>query len=175
MFGNIKQGNIVYVLLKGEHPEVKIGTVEHVTNPVSKYPTYNPGQPFGQTPEMLVDAKVKCGEETMEFQKLPVNQEIYTYPNAVVSDKKEPILSEVEAMMQTSRQIIESVPYHESVLAGCDNILKQLNPQFAKEKKQEEKIAALETMVGSLRNDIGDIKALLIKQNQTTSRTTQKQ
>ena len=65
MFGNIKQGNIVYVLIKGEKPVVKIGQVESVTNPTPKYPTYNPSQPFGTTPEMQLDVKVKCGEEVI--------------------------------------------------------------------------------------------------------------
>ena len=165
MFGNIKQGNIVYVLIKGEKPVVKIGQVESVTNPTPKYPTYNPSQPFGTTPEMQIDVKVKCGEEVMEFQKIPTNQELFSYPNAV-------ILSEVESMMQSSRQIVDSVPYHQSVVESCDEILKQLNPQFAKEKQQEEKITALESMVGSLKNDIGDIKNLLLRQSQMSSKTT---
>lgn len=174
MFGNIKQGNIVYVLIKGEKPVVKIGQVESATNPTPKYPTYNPSQPFGKTPEMLIDVKVKCGEEVLEFQKIPTNQELFSYPNAVISDKKEAILSEVESMMQASRQIVDSVPYHQSVVESCDEILKQLNPQFAKEKQQEEKITALESMVGSLKNDIGDIKNLLLKQSQTSSSKTTK-
>ncbi len=172
MFGNIKQGNIVYVLIKGEKPVVKIGQVESVTNPTPKYPTYNPSQPFGTTPEMQIDVKVKCGEEVLEFQKIPTNQELFSYPNAVISDKKEAILSEVESMMQSSRQVVDSVPYHQSVVESCDEILKQLNPQFAKEKQQEEKITALESMVGSLKNDIGDIKNLLLRQSQTSSKTT---
>ena len=108
----------------------------------------------------------------MEFQKIPTNQELFSYPNAVISDKKEAILSEVESMMQSSRQIVDSVPYHQSVVESCDEILKQLNPQFAKEKQQEEKITALESMVGSLKNDIGDIKNLLLRQSQTSSKTT---
>ena len=121
---------------------------------------------------MQLDVKVKCGEEVLEFQKIPTNQELFSYPNAVISDKKEAILSEVESMMQSSRQVVDSVPYHRSVVESCDEILKQLNPQFAKEKQQEEKITALESMVGSLKNDIGDIKNLLLRQSQTSSKTT---
>ena len=121
---------------------------------------------------MQLDVKVKCGEEVLEFQKIPTNQELFSYPNAVISDKKEAILSEVESMMQSSRQVVDSGPYHQSVVESCDEILKQLNPQFAKEKQQEEKITALESMVGSLKNDIGDIKNLLLRQSQTSSKTT---
>ena len=165
MFSSVRQGNLFYILSRGENPTVRIGQVESVSNPVPKYPTYTPGQPFGQQPEMLVDVKVKCGEEVMDFQKLPANGEVFSYPNAIVSDKKEAIMSEVEAMLQNSRHVIESVGYHESVIRNCDDILKQLNPQFAKEKQQEEKIGSLETEVKSLKGDLHDIKDLLLRMN----------
>ena len=85
MFGSLKQGNICYILIKGEKPILKIGTVESVSNPMPKYPTYNPSVPFGAQQETVIDAKIKAGEEVMEFQKLPTNVEVFTYPNAVVS------------------------------------------------------------------------------------------
>lgn len=162
MFSSSRQGNLFYILSKGERPSVKIGQVESVSNPVPKYPTFNPATPYNAQPEMLVDVKVKCGEEVLEFQKLPANGEIFTYPNAVVSEKKEAIISEIEAMLQNSKQIIESVPFYESVAECCDNMLKELNPQFAKEKLQEEKIGALEGQVKGIKEDIGDIKSLLL-------------
>lgn len=163
MFTNSRQGSLFYVLTKGERPTLKIGQVESVSTPVQKYPTYNPTIPYPQQAEMVIDIKVKCGEETMDFQKLPANGEVFAYPNAIVSDKKEAIISEVEAMYQTSKQHIESVPFHESVLESCDEIRKQLNPQFAKEKEQEEKIGSLEGEVKSLKGDLSEIKNLLLK------------
>lgn len=162
MFSAVRQGNLFYILSKGEHPSVRIGQVESVSNPVPKYPTFNPATPYSTTPEMLVDIKVKCDKEVLDFQKLPANGEIFSYPNAVVSEKKEAIISEVEAMLQTSKQIVESVDYHQSIISSCDDILKELNPQFAKEKHQEEKIGALEGQVKSLKEDLGEIKSLLI-------------
>ena len=162
MFSSSRQGNLFYILSKGEKPSVKIGQVESVSNPVPKYPTFNPQQPYNPQPEMLVDIKAKCGEEVMDFQKLPANGEVYAYPNAIVSDKKEAIVSEVEAMLQISRQIVDSVPYHESVITHCDEILKELNPQLAKEKLHEEKIGALEGQVKGLKEDLGDIKSLIL-------------
>lgn len=137
MFSSSRQGGFIYVLSKGERPTVKIGQIESVSSPVPKYPTYNPSVPYSPQPEMLIDIKVRCGEEVLDFQKLPANGEMFAYPNVIVSEKKEAIISEVEAMMQTSKQIVESVPYHKSVIESCDSILKELNPQFAKEKQQE--------------------------------------
>lgn len=158
MFGSLKQGSVCYILIKGEKTVLKIGQVESVSNPTPKYPTFNPSIPFGSQQETVIDAKIKYGEEVMEFQKIPTNLEIFSYPNAVLSDKKEAILSEVENMIQTSQQIVSSVDYHKSIIENCDEILKQLNPQFAKDKQQEEKIGSLETEVKSLKGDLFDIK-----------------
>lgn len=165
MFSSSRQGGFIYVLSKGERPTVKIGQIESVSSPVPKYPTYNPSVPYSPQPEMLIDIKVRCGEEVLDFQKLPANGEMFAYPNVIVSEKKEAIISEVEAMMQTSKQIVESVQYHNSVIESCDNILKELNPQFAKEKQQEDRINSLEQEVKSVKDGLGDIKSLLIEMN----------
>ena len=165
MFSSSRQGGFIYVLSKGERPTVKIGQIESVSSPVPKYPTYNPSVPYSPQPEMLIDIKVRCGEEVLDFQKLPANGEMFAYPNVIVSEKKEAIISEVEAMMQTSKQIVESVQYHNSVIESCDSILKELNPQFAKEKQQEDRINSLEQEVKSVKDGLGDIKSLLIQMN----------
>lgn len=88
MFGSLKQGNICYILIKGEKPILKIGTVESVSNPMPKYPTYNPSVPFGAQQETVIDAKIKAGEEVMEFQKLPTNVEVFTYSNAIYRTRR---------------------------------------------------------------------------------------
>lgn len=165
MFSSSRQGGFIYVLSKGERPTVKIGQIESVSSPVPKYPTYNPSIPYSPQPEMLIDIKVRCGEEVLDFQKLPANGEMFAYPNVIVSEKKEAIISEVEAMMQTSKQIVESVSYHNSVIESCDSILKELNPQFAKEKQQEDRINSLEQEVKSVKDGLGDIKSLLMEMN----------
>lgn len=173
MFSSSRQGGFIYVLSKGERPTVKIGQIESVSSPVPKYPTYNPSVPYSPQPEMLIDIKVRCGEEVLDFQKLPANGEMFAYPNVIVSEKKEAIISEVEAMMQTSKQIVESVSYHNSVIESCDSILKELNPQFAKEKQQEDRINSLELEVKSVKDGLGDIKSLLIEMNTSNkSKTT---
>lgn len=64
---------------------------------------------------------------------------------------------EVESMLRNSKNIIESIPYHKEVLNACDEMMKELNPQLAKEKEQEEKIAMLETKMGGMENILLEI------------------
>lgn len=165
MFQSLRQSNIFYILQKGEKPELKVGQVLSVSNPQPKYGQYVPGQAFGQNVETVVDVSVRVGEETMEFKQLPANLSIANFGQngVVVSENREAMNAEVESMLRTSRQALESVPYHQEVIASCDIILRELNPQLAKEKQQEEKIGVLEQKVSSVENNLLDIKDMLSK------------
>ena len=66
-------------------------------------------------------------------------------------------------MLSISKQILESVDYHQEVIKKCEQILKDLNPQFAKDKLQEEKINSLEERMGGVEDTLGDIKDMLSK------------
>jgi hypothetical protein len=43
------------------------------------------------------------------------------------------MIQEVTAMMQNSKSILANVEQHESNVKACENILKELNPVYAKE------------------------------------------
>lgn len=160
MFSGIRQGNLFYILEKGEDLNLKIGQVISVSNPQPKYNQFNSANAFSQ-PEMVVDVKVKVGEESLDFKQLNANMNIANSGNVVVSDSKEAMSAEVESLLRNSKQIIESVPYHERVVASCDVMLRELNPAFAKEKEQEEKIGALEQRMGHIDGKLEKVLELL--------------
>lgn len=165
MFQGVRQNGLFYILEKGDELKLSVGQVLSVSNPQPRYNTQfssgvNTTNPFGQ-PEMVVDVKVKVGEETQEFKQLGANQTIANSGNLVVSDSKEAMSSEVESLLRTSRQVLDSIPYHERVLTSCDSILRELNPQFAKEKEQEEKIGALEEKMVGIEGTLGEMMNML--------------
>lgn len=160
MFSGIRQGNLFYILEKGEDLNLKIGQVISVSNPQPKYNQFNTTNAFSQ-PEMVVDVKVKVGEESLDFKQLNANMNIANSGNVVVSDSKEAMSAEVESLLRNSKQIIESVPYHERVVSSCDVMLRELNPVFAKEKEQEEKIGALEQRMGHIDGKLEKVLELL--------------
>lgn len=151
---------MLYILRKGEKPELRIGTVTAVTDPVPKF-----GQTpiYGQQMATTVDISVKVNDASLKFEKLDSGAVIMTYPNenTVVASSREAMAGEVEAMIRNSRQIIDSIPYHRSVLESCDGMLRELNPQFAKEKEQEEKLGALEGKVTGMEMTLTDIRNML--------------
>lgn len=75
MFQSIRQGQQFFILHKGENPRCDVGTVVSVSNPVPKYQNGYTAYPLPQN-EMVVDVKVKVGDDTLDFQKLPANLSI---------------------------------------------------------------------------------------------------
>ena len=163
MFQGLRTGGLFYVLEKGDELNLKIGHVVSVSNPQPKYNQISTIPSYSNQPEMVVDVKVKVGEENVDFKQLNANMNIANSGSVVVSDSKEAMSAEVEGLLRTSRQIIESVPYHEKVILSCDAMLRELNPQFAKEKEQEEKIGMLEEKMGNIEGTLNDMMGMLSK------------
>lgn len=153
MFQGLRTNSLLYVLDKGENPNLRIGQVVSVSNPQTKYPTFNNG--FTPQPmETVVDVKVKLGDEEVDFKQLPANGQIANDKNLVVSDNKDAMSAEVDAMLRQSKAILESVDYNKRVVESCEGMLQQLNPQIAKEKEQTEKINKLEGKVSGIEGKI---------------------
>lgn len=160
MFQGLRQGGLFYILDKGEDVSLKVGQVVSVSNPQPRYNQF--GNPtYGAQPDMVVDVKVKVADEVIEFKQLNASINIANSGNMVVSDSKEAMSAEVEGLMRNSKQIIDSISYHEKVVASCDAMLRELNPQFAKEKEQEEKIGALEERMGNIDDKLSAMFDLL--------------
>lgn len=153
MFQGLRTNSLFYVLDKGENPNLRIGQVVSVSNPQTKYPTFNNG--FTPQPmETVVDVKVKLGDEEVDFKQLPANGQIANDKNLVVSDNKDAMSAEVDSMLRQSKAILESVDYNKRVVESCEGMLQQLNPQIAKDKEQTEKINKLEGKVSGIEGKI---------------------
>lgn len=153
MFQGLRTNSLFYVLDKGENPNLRIGQVVSVSNPQTKYPAFGNG--FTPQPmETVVDVKVKLGDEEVDFKQLPANGQIANDKNLVVSDNKDAMSAEVDAMLRQSKAVLGSVDYHKRVVDSCEGMLQQLNPQIAKEKEQTEKINKLEGKVSGIEGKI---------------------
>ena len=157
MFQGLRQNGLFYILEKGEDLKLKVGQVVSVSNPQPKY------NQFGYTaqPEMTVDVRVKVDEEIMDFKQLNANASIANSGSVIVSDSKEAMSAEVEGLLHTSKGIIDSISYHQKVLASCDGILRDLNPNFKKEKEQQEKMSMLEDEVVGIKGTLNEMMTML--------------
>lgn len=153
MFSALRQGSTLYILEKGNAPTLRIGQCINTQNNFSTYLGNN-----------NVDIQVKVDDETLDFKQLPGSLGLAIYNgNTVISDNKESMSQEVENMIRSSKQILESVPVHEKTIEEGEKILKQLSPHFAQQKEQEEKINNLESKVGNMESKLDNIASMLSK------------
>ncbi len=157
MFQSLRANSKFYILHKEENPRVEEGSVVSVTAPVPKYPMPTS---FNQQTEMIVDVVVKVNDGNFTFQKLPANADIADFGNGgnvVVATSRDAINSELSAMKQRSMDVIKSVDYHKSVIAGCDKLLRDLNPEYAEKQKQQEEISILQKQMGEMSKNMADL------------------
>ena len=155
MFSALRQGSVVYILEKGENPVLKVGQVVSITQP-------NYSSNFlmnGAT----IDINVKVNNQNMDFKNVPSSQSVANYNNAIITETKELMSNEVDNMLQSSRSIVDSVTYHNNIITSCENILKELNPRFAKEKERDEDINNLKDKMGGIESKMDKILSLLQK------------
>lgn len=133
MFSGLRQGTALYVLDKTKEPKVVTGYVERVSAPHPLYQNYNPAVSFGANLQTAVDIVVKIDDDKKEFVGIPSTATIHSYGDYVLSESKDNMIQEVTAMMQNSKSILANVEQHESNVKACENILKELNPVYAKE------------------------------------------
>lgn len=148
-FQNLRNGNTLYILHKTETPVLEIGKIMNVTPPIPKY--------GGQFNEMVVDITAEVNGVTTNFQKVPAMFELTDIGgNSVISCSKGAINDEIRAFKQRSEDIINSLDYHQKVIAGCNDIIKVLNPEIAEKEERDRETQELKEEISSLKSMFGE-------------------
>ena len=157
MFQGLREGSLFYVLNKSGKPTLRVGQVVSVSNPQPKFGQFGP-----MGGDTTVDITIKVNDETLDFKQLPSGLSIANFWNGVVvSESREAMNAEVESMCMTSKKVLDSIAYHQDVVASCDAIKMELNPQFAKDKANEEKIGSLENKIEGMEATLNSISSML--------------
>ena len=159
MFSNLRIGTPLYVLHKQE-PQLEIGEVTFVSQPTPQMgTTYNAGFQM-PTPKLLVDLKIKTANGEVDLQKLPADLSIADFGNGmVVSESRDAIYNEIEALRKTSQRVVDSIEYHQTVMSKCTDLMAELNPQV----KQEAEFDSLKQEVCGIKGDLQELKGMLSK------------
>ena len=153
MFSALSQGSSIYLLDKTSSPKFIIGEVVGVTQP-----KYN----FNQA---TVDLKVKVDDSIQEFNNLPSINSTVTYNNGkvIISETKQGIQNEVETILTNSKNILNNIDTYKQNVEECENILKQINPQFAKDKERDDRLQSLESRFDGVESKLDKIFDLIKK------------
>lgn len=160
MFSTLRKGSTIYILDRTGKPDVKTGYVENVSLPRPMYPTYNPQVSLGTNMQTVVDMTVRIDNDTKEFC-IPSNLSIHTYGDYTLSENKEAMISEVDGLLKTSKDIVDSIDKHKDNITAYEDILKQLNPVYAKEQERDGAIHDLSARVDSIQDTLERLEELL--------------
>ena len=160
MFSTLRKGATIYILDRSADPTVKIGYIDNVTMPRPMYPTYNPAVSLGTNMQRVVDITVRIGEEKKEFS-VPSDLSIHTYGDYTLSENKEAMISEVDGLLQNSKDILDSIDKHKAAVTAYEKILGELNPVYAKEQERDSRIDNLTQQMDSMQDVLNRLESLL--------------
>lgn len=158
MFSNLSQNSILYILDLTSNPKILSGPIERVSIPRPKYNSFNP------TLETVVDVIAVINGERREFKGIP-NGAIANFGNDafILAESKEALNSYINAMLQNSRSILESVDKHKKLVMDYEEALQELNPSLKADKEKDKAIQDLQGQVKNLQDNIQQLLARLDK------------
>lgn len=161
MLSGLRPGTPVYVLYKNE-PRFATAKVVSVSN---QYPQFNFQQPLNPGQNVAVDIAIEVNGKTETYQRIPLNSTIAEFPDkgVLVSETRDGIINEVNAIRGASQAALEQVEAHKRVIASCDQLLFDLNPQLRKDQEQATEIANLKQQLAGMSDQIAALTGMLSK------------
>ena len=163
MLSGLRQGTPVYVLYKNE-PRFAVGKVAQVSNQYP--PQFNFQQPINpNTMGMMVDLSIEVDGKTETYPRIPINSSIAEFPDkgVILSETRDGIVNEINVIRNASQTAIDQVDLHKRIIASCDQLLLDLNPQLKHDQEQANKIARLEEQLAGMSEQIAAMTGLLSK------------
>ena len=151
MFSALNQGSLVYILDKTDGVKFKIGEIVGTTVP--QFAIDGSG--------MVMKLSIKINGNVAEYNNIPSAATIVSYNNGkfIIAETKQSIQSEVESTLHNANYIIEHIEDYKSQITQCEDVLKELNPQYAKDKARDEEIANIKSEVAGMKTNIDKILA----------------
>ena len=151
MFSALNQGSLVYILDKTDGVKFKIGEIVGTTVP--QFAVDGSG--------MVMKLSIKINGNVAEYNNVPSAATIVSYNNGkfIIAETKQSIQSEVESTLHNANYIVEHIEDYKSQITQCEDVLKELNPQYAKDKARDEEIANIKSEVAGMKTNIDKILA----------------
>lgn len=165
MFSNLRQGNLVYVINKQDKLSVSIGQLVE-TNAIDFNKGYLP-----VNGNALINITVNIEGVERKFGNLPGGQSVVSYDNGatILVDNIDIATAEVRNIIKQSQMRLDNREYDEKIVASGDEALRKLNPQYDKEKKQEEDIANINKRIDDMTNKFDKLIDVLSKRENKKS------
>lgn len=163
-FSSLRASSPLYILNRDGIPSVSIGSIVGVTAPFTKY---GMSSAFGQQQEMVVDITVKVDDKQGQFLKVPASLDSWEYENNgiktqyVLATSRDAINVAIDNLRQQAMGVLKSVDYNKQVVAACDEIYRQLNPEIVEKQRQEQEISELKKQLSEQQAQMAELISLL--------------
>lgn len=128
-------------------------------------PTLGYQQPLIPGNNVAVDIAIDVDGKTETYQRIPLNSTVAEFPDkgVLISETRDGIINEVNAIRNTSQTALEQIDSHKKVIAACDQLLLDLNPQLKKDQEQAAEIATLKQQLAGMSDQIAALTGMLSK------------
>ena len=159
MLSALRPGTPVYVLYKNE-PRFAVAKVSQVSN---QYPNLGYQQPLVPGNNLAVNISIEVDGKVENYERIPLNSTIAEFPDkgVIISETRDGIINEVNAIKSTSVTALQQVDMHRKVIASCDKLLFDLNPQLKKDQEQAQEIATLKEQIAGMSDQIAALTGML--------------
>jgi prefoldin subunit 5 len=120
--------------------------------------------------EMVVDITATVNGERREFKGVP-NSSLANFGEDafVLAESKDVLNSYINAMLQNSRSIINSVEKHQKLVTEYEEALQELNPDIKASKENDKAIQTLQDQVDALQKGMQQMLAIMTKKETTNA------
>lgn len=162
MFQSARVNQTIYILYKEAVPRLEVGSITQVTQPMVKFPTV---PQYGQPQEQVVDIFANVNGAQRQFQQLPANKESADFGtgNVFVTINRDAMNAEIGNLKNESVGIINRVDEERQKIVKYDEILMQLNPEFAEKQRQEQELATLKNQMAQMTQSYANVENMLVQ------------
>lgn len=138
MFSNVKQNSRLTVVETGIN--FKVYHVQVTETGKQTTVMSNQNQPL----HVVSYIKATDGQQPFEFKELPVGNTVFTYADGtIVATSQEAMAVEMRRLNRNSREILASLPAHQQIVAGTEQVLEQIDNEYAEKKQMREQLQLL--------------------------------
>lgn len=147
MFSNLKPGSPVHVI-----------TTDGITYSVCQTEYVRPSFSYGFGNGPLLDISVIIDGNRKEFSGVQANSDVSVSNGYVITDSKEAAIRQLNVMLQQKNDILDNMDRITKDRDDCNEILKKLNPQYAKEGQVNDTLNSLSSRVDTMQGEFADMK-----------------
>lgn len=148
MFSALNPGSRIHIIDKSNGLKYKIGEIVGTTRPRIDYV---------QSP--LISLKVKIDNNTVDYPDVVSTASVATYNggSVVIAETEDIIQNEIRSIISCNEQTISNIDSLRQQIKDGKEILKRINPQFAKDEERDDRINALDDKVTGMQSTLDKI------------------